>query len=120
MNTYNVIWENGNTTKFKTFQNLDSVTLKQEFEKLSNIRVSKIEKIDVLESFIVEKSKEVNFMFSYTIYDNLGNPFYYNRNIIPEFKSFGSKTGLESAMRSFKNIVFGESAIFNNGCMTSK
>ena len=35
MNTYNVIWENGNTTKFRTFQNLDSVTLKQEFEKES-------------------------------------------------------------------------------------
>lgn len=122
MNTYNVIWENGNTTKFKTFQNLDFTTIKVEFEKLSKIKVKKIEKIEESESWEILKAKEKNFMFSYTIYKMIDGekiPFYYNRNIIPEFEESLNlnDASFENAMRNFKNTIFGNDAKFNNGCM---
>lgn len=115
--TYNLIWDNDNTTKIRTNKLLTSEVIKEAFERLSKRKIKEVQKIDILNSYAVNEAEKKNLIFTYTFYEG-EQPYCYYRNFIPDYNYEFNDTQFIEAFRNLKTVIWGQDSKINNASPT--
>lgn len=117
INTYNVIWDNGDNTRFISPKLLTALEIKTVFESLSKNKIARVDKIDELDSWEVQELEKTNLSFSYSFIEE-GLPFYRNRNHIPNLNCVYNSDIFLERMNTLRRNLWGTEGKIPNATPT--